>query len=145
MGRLRRLGPIIEAADKRALQAALEMVDLQVQRKRLYGELSGGERQRVLIARALVSQPNLLIMDEPTANIDLAGEGDLERLFAQLHTRMATILITHDLGMVGALTQRVICVNRLVQSHPVEGLTVETLTRLFGGHTQLVRHDIHGG
>ena len=78
--------------------------------------LSGGEMQRVLLARALVRQPGLLVLDEPTQGMDVAGEQDLYRFLESLRTEwhMGLLLVSHDLHFVMETTDRVICLNHHV-------------------------------
>lgn len=127
--------------DRRAAIDALEQVDMAEQQRRPFSALSGGQRQRVLIARALCCQPELLVLDEPTSNIDTAVEARLIELLEQLNRRMAIVMVSHDLGIVSKLVKRVICVNRLVLSHPTSELTGETIRDLYGSEVCLVRHD----
>ena len=76
--------------------------------------LSGGERQRVLLARALLRRPQLLVLDEPTQGVDFAGEAALYQLIGELRTRhgYGVLMISHDLHLVMAATDRVVCLNQ---------------------------------
>jgi zinc transport system ATP-binding protein len=109
MGRLMPLSRKFSAQDRAAVEEAMEQAEITDLAKRPYRALSGGQRRRTLVARALAARPELLILDEPTANMDQESE---ERLFATLGKLKgsATILIvTHDTGFVSALTDRVLC------------------------------------
>jgi zinc transport system ATP-binding protein len=141
MGRLGpRIGPY-RRQDRNLARAALAEVGLEELEGRPFSTLSGGQRQRVLIARALAGDPRLLILDEPTANVDAAVESRLSSLLQRLNERMTILLITHDLGFVSDAVQRVICVNRWVKVHPTEEVTPEMITGLYGGSVRVVRHD----
>jgi zinc transport system ATP-binding protein len=141
MGRLRPgIGPY-RREDRRAARAALAEVGLEELEGRPFAALSGGQRQRVLIARALAADPRLLILDEPTANVDAAVESRLTTLLGGLNERMTIILITHDLGFVSDMVQHVVCVNRWVKVHPTEEVTPQMITGLYGGNVRIVRHD----
>ncbi len=107
--------------------------------KRPFSDLSGGERQRVLVARALACEPQFLILDEPTANIDLAVEAQLIESLARLRERMTILMVTHDLDLVAALGDSVLCVNHLVHRHPLP-LSGETIQEIFSGRRRL-EHD----
>ena len=79
-------------------------------------KLSGGELRRVLLLRALLTKPNLLVLDEPTAGVDVSGQGELYRLLKKLseELRFAVLMVSHDLYVVMASTDRVICLNHHV-------------------------------
>ena len=107
---------------------------------RPFSALSGGQRQRVLIARALCCQPDLLLLDEPTANVDSLVEARLFDELRQLAARMTIVLVSHDLGFVTNLVERVICVNRQAVAHPASQLTAELIREMYGGEVNVVRH-----
>jgi zinc transport system ATP-binding protein len=142
MGRLGpRWGGPYSAKDRQAARDALEELGLADAARRPFANLSGGQRQRVLIARALAGQPDLLLLDEPTANVDAAGEARLFTTLQQLNRRMTIVLVSHDLGFVAECVERVICVNRRVVIHPTRELTGEIISELYGEDLRLVRHD----
>jgi zinc transport system ATP-binding protein len=141
MGRLApRIGPY-RRRDHEAARAALAEVGVAELENRPFAALSGGQRQRVLIARALAGDPRLLILDEPTANVDAAVESRLSSLLKKLNERMTILLITHDLGFVSESVRHVVCVNRWVKVHPTEEVTPEMISGLYGGNVRIVRHD----
>ncbi|MDR9501023.1 MAG: metal ABC transporter ATP-binding protein [Desulfurivibrionaceae bacterium] len=123
-----------------ALNALAEMgvADLA---KRPFGALSGGQRQRVLIARALACEPELLLLDEPTANVDPAVENQLVEILHTLAAKITVLTVTHDLGFVSQQVDRVICVNRIVKVHPTSEITGEIIQDIYGGDLKMVRHD----
>ena len=142
MGRLHRLGVGRYAHRcKEAVMRALEELRLADLALRPFNALSGGQRQRVLIARALVSDPELLLLDEPTANIDAAAGNRILELLGELNRRMTIIMVSHDFGVVSGMAGSVICVNRDVAIHPTADLTGDTIRELYGGDFRLVRHD----
>jgi len=145
MGRLHRhaIWGRYDKADREAAAAALTEVNLLTHADRTFASLSGGQRQRVLVARALAAQPELLILDEPMANIDPAGQSDLQELLQQLHTRLTIAMVTHDMGFVFRLVNRVVCVNRRVWLHPTSELTGESIVELYGSGVHMIRHDQH--
>lgn len=89
---------------------ALEKVEIAHLKDQAFGTLSGGQMQRALIARALVSDPQLLLLDEPTANVDIKAEGDIYRLIQQLQGNLTILMVTHHLQAAIEYVQRVICV-----------------------------------
>ncbi|WP_433021081.1 metal ABC transporter ATP-binding protein [Kribbella sp. CA-294648] len=109
----RRLFRPLSSADRTAITEALEIVDMTAQRKDGVAELSGGQQQRVLIARALVSDPELLILDEPTAGVDLASQAVFADAIRQRVARGTTVvMVSHDLGPMDALIDRSIILRR---------------------------------
>lgn len=107
--------------DIEAALAALDQVGLLGFDKRSFGTLSGGQAQRVLIARALVSQPELLLLDEPTASVDSQAEADIYGLLKKLKGQMTILMITHDLRAAIDNVGRVFCVQgTLIALNPEE-------------------------
>jgi len=127
--------------DYDAAYAALADLGLEPYAHASFAELSGGQQQRVLIARALVSAVKLLIMDEPTANIDAQVENNFMELLQNLNKRMAVILVTHDLGFTSRFFKSVVCVNNWVHIHPTSEITGEIIQDMYGADFQMVRHD----
>lgn len=139
MGRARLLGigrrPV--AADRVAAREALERVGASGLARRSVGALSGGERQRVLLARTLVADPDLYLLDEPANGVDPATEEQLMALLERLAADGRTVIVaTHDLAGVMAHFQRVVCMNRgIVADGPVSILRDDAVLRAtYGGH-----------
>jgi zinc transport system ATP-binding protein len=127
-------------ADRRAAGDALAKVGMSEFGRRPFASLSGGQRQRVLIARALCCNPDLLLLDEPTSNVDTLVEGQLLDLLRELNRRMTIVMVSHDLGFVSELVDRVICVNRRVVVHPTGAMTGDAIRDIYGGEVRRVRH-----
>lgn len=140
MGRLKRGSLFYNNSDREAAIEALKNVDLIGFEKRHFSELSGGQRQRVLIARAIACQPKVLLLDEPTSNIDKATENRLYELLFRLNENITIILISHDLTFVSENVKKVICVNREVKIHPTGYLESNTVNTLFGRPVKVVNH-----
>lgn len=104
------------ARDRQAALEALENVGLASLYKHPFGTLSGGQAQRVLIARALVSQPQILLLDEPTASVDSQAEADIYAILKTLQGQMTVLMVTHDLGVAINQVERVLCVQGQVLS-----------------------------
>ena len=143
MGRLgtRRAWGRYGRTDRRIATQALEDVGLMDLRHRPLSALSGGQRQRVMLARALACEPGLLLLDEPTANVDVAVQEDLYQLLERLNERMTVIVVTHDVGVVSQIFKTVICVNRNVYVHPTSSLSGDMIRDLYEHDVRIVRHD----
>jgi len=100
--------------DRKKAMEALEMVGIVDLKNRAFGTLSGGQAQRCLIARALVSSPQLLLLDEPTANVDSQVEADIYQLLKKLQKTITILMVTHDLQAVINHVQQVYCVQGVV-------------------------------
>lgn len=103
--------------------------------------LSGGQLQRVMLARALVSQPDMLLLDEPTSNIDTRLESEIFDLLRELNKRMAIIVVSHDIGFISGYVERVACLNRTLVCHDTESMDGRTLQELYGSDVHMVAHN----
>ncbi len=140
MGRIeRRLFGPYRSEDKEAAIDALTEVEMQDFSERPFSELSGGQRQRVLIARALGTSPDMLILDEPTANIDPEQEHQLNKILEKLKERMTIIMVTHD--YVSEIVQEVVCINRGLEIHPTSRLDSHGFEHVYNASGRIVRHD----
>ena len=140
LGKAGAIGPYARS-DRMAAAAALEQVGLYPLRKRGFSDLSGGQRQRVLIARALAAKPDVLLLDEPTANLDIGVEAEFQDLLQHLGDRMTLVVVSHDVGFVSQLVDKVVCVRSTVAVHPMAELTGEMMRDLYGQDVRLIRHD----
>lgn len=120
------------ADERRDAIEALETVGLGHKVGALFSELSGGERQRVLIAQALCHETDLLLLDEPTANVDAATEADLYDLFQTLNETKTIMIVSHNLRVVIAHATHILCVNRVVDLHDVASDAVAKLEPIAG-------------
>ena len=145
MGRLhtsRTFGPY-RRRDKQAVQRVLEEVGIGGLSRRQFSELSSGQQQRALIARALVGEPDLLLLDEPTSNLDVVIEGSIHHLLCQLNTRASVVTVSHDVSFVSQCVKTVVCVNRRVWVHPTHELTGDLISEVYGGNVRMVHHGHH--
>ena len=106
---------------------AMKAVSIDDLAEKKFGELSVGQKQRCLIARALVSEPKILLLDEPTASVDNTVEKDIYELFRSLNEKMTIILVSHDPGLISSNVNRVVCVNRQLVSHNIDEISWDTL------------------
>lgn len=131
------LGRYPSGVKQRALQA-LEKVGLASKEKAAFGTLSGGEAQRALIARAIVNQPRMLILDEPTANIDPQGEEEIHKLLLGLSKTITILMVTHDLQTIIDKVGKLLCVQRKVTCLKAKEVCEHFALGLY--HTPLTSH-----
>lgn len=138
-------GPLLgwyRAADHAAARRVLaEVAALDLAGRRI-GTLSGGQLQRVLLARALVAEPRILILDEPTANIDQRMEGDIFDLLARLNARLTILVVSHDIAFISGYVDRVACLSRTLVCHGTDSVDGNLVHRLYGDNIRQVAH--HG-
>jgi len=128
-------------ADHEAAHMAMEETQIRDLGDRVLVTLSGGQLQRVLIARALVCEPEILVLDEPTANIDLRIEVDIFELLKRLCERMTILVVSHDLGFISQYVTRVACLNRTLVCHPTSAISGAMIEQLYGGPVRMIHHD----
>lgn len=114
-------------ADKMKAHALLEQMGISDLASRPIGEVSGGQMQRALLCRAIISEPKLLILDEPTNFVDNRFEHEFYRMVQSLSKRMAIVIVSHDLGTISSVVKSIVCVNRHVHRHNSNTLTEEQL------------------
>ncbi len=146
MGRIQRSGmwPWPSREDKERLNAILEQLGIADLAGRHIRDLSGGQQQRVFLARALIAEPELLVLDEPTTGVDMRTAENILHMLGELNHRGITILIsTHDLNTAAAHLPWVICINRriIAQGSPEEVFTVETMNETYQGDMLVMRQD----
>ncbi|MFQ5491611.1 MAG: metal ABC transporter ATP-binding protein [Phycisphaerae bacterium] len=143
MGRLGRSAPWgpFGKSDRAAALEALDSVGLADVAGRSLSALSSGQKQRVLIARALACEPELLLLDEPTANLDARAEDDLYTLLHRLNASMTVVQVSHDVSFVTGFVRKAICVNRTVAVHATEAVTGDVISAMYGHDVRRVRHD----
>ena len=141
MGRLAKSNLWFSKKDKVEVLTAIDEVGMTAFVNTEFNELSGGQKQRILIARALCSSPDLLLLDEPTANVDHQTEENLFSILQKLNTKMTILLVSHDLGFVSKYVKSVICVNRQVVIHPTTLINGAMIKDIYHGDLKMVRHD----
>ena len=120
----------------------LEKVGITDLANRQISELSGGEFQKMLIARALATNPKLLLLDEPTASVDAASRDQIYGLLAELNKNMTIILVTHDLLAVSSQVTRLACLNGQLVYHGEPELTEKVVNNLYGCPVDLIAHGV---
>ena len=150
MGRLAKKGffAFYNDEDKRKVQEAMEKMSVWQLRYRLVGELSGGQRQRVMIARALASDPSILILDEPNTGVDIISQKIFYNLLRELHKndRITILFITHDIGVIADDITKLVTINQSAQvcTDPKEALSCENVSELYGVEAHLLANHKKG-
>ncbi len=144
MGRLRQRGILrsFNSEDEQAVEQVSQQMKIEQYLDALIGELSGGQLQRVLIARALISTPQMLILDEPTASIDADSRNLLKSILDELNQQIPIILITHDTSAISPNVTKIICINRIAYVHGPGEVDHATLEKVYGCPVELIAHGI---
>lgn len=125
--------------DRNRAMALIEHTGIAEVAQKPVGEISGGQMQRALLARAIISDPKLLILDEPTNFVDNRFEKELYQTLRELNDRMAIIMVSHDIGTISSVVKEIVCVNRNVHRHRSNILTPEQL-RNYDCPIQVISH-----
>ena len=144
-GRLSRIGgPVrrFSREDREASRKALERTGILHLSGRPLSDLSGGEQQRAIIARALVGDPDLLILDEPMVYVDTPTEVQLFDMLEGLLASMTILLVTHDIGAISPHVTRVACLNGRIFTHDTNEISEEMLTAAYHCPVDLIAHGI---
>ena len=131
---------VLGKADRQAARRALREVEADDLADRQIASLSGGQLQRVLMARALVSDPKILILDEPTANIDQRLEGEIFDLLNAFNTRMTILVVSHDIAFISSYVGRVACINRTLVCHGTDAVDGQVIQDLYGEDVRMIAH-----
>ena len=128
--------------DLKAVHDALKDVDMLDLGDRQISRLSGGQMQRVFIARAIVREPRLLLLDEPMASIDPELQNSFYQLLSRLKNRMAVVLVSHDVGAVSTQVDKIACLNRKLYYHGPAEYAAEGLEEIYHCPIELITHGI---
>lgn len=133
--------------DKQKVMGALKAVGMEAFIHRNIGELSGGQQQRVFIARALVSEPSLLILDEPTVGVDAKNVNAFYQMLEELNKDrgITLLLVTHDVGTISEKVSHVACINKQLHFHgdteEFEQLQADGMSDLYGYGVHILAHN----
>lgn len=129
--------------DKNVEKRAFELLDslsiIHLADKKM-GELSGGQKQRTLIARALMSDPEILLLDEPMASLDFSVEEDIYQLLKKINENKTIVFVTHDIGIISAYVNRITCLNVCACTHTIEEMNEQSLVEVFTGSLHKIKH-----
>lgn len=118
---------------------ALDRVGMAALKSRPVGELSGGEFQRTLLARAIISSPKLLVLDEPDTHVDNQFETELYSLLKELNSEMTILLVSHDIGIISPYIKTIACVNRDLHYHTSNEISEEQL-KVYNCPIEIITH-----
>jgi len=137
----------LNSKDKEMIEIALDSATIGDLRDKNLSELSGGQRQRVMIARALVSNPQILILDEPSTGVDIASQEKFYQFLKGLNMEqnLTIIFITHDLGVIADDVTNVLAVNQnlVFRGTAQEILSCESMSELYGTKSHIIGHHNH--
>jgi zinc transport system ATP-binding protein len=144
MGRLGDRGLLqrYRASDDALVAEALRDVDMLHLRDRPVGALSGGQRQRVYVARALATDPRILLLDEPLSSVDPQASSDIYALLSRLNERMTILLISHDMSAISAHVKTVGCLSRRLFYHGQKRITPDMMQAAYGCPIDLIAHGV---
>ena len=126
--------------DKRIAGETLETVGMREHQNRQIGSLSGGQQQRVFIARALATDPKLLLLDEPVDSVDPVMQTEFYELLEGLRQKMAIVLVSHDISAVSIYVDKIACLNRQLYYHGSKEISQEVLESTYKCPIQLITH-----
>ncbi|MEG1528149.1 MAG: ABC transporter ATP-binding protein [Clostridia bacterium] len=143
-GFMKRLRPFYNYTKQEKLEAnqQLERLGILHLANRQITELSGGEFQRMLVARALVSKPKLLLLDEPTASCDTASCDKIYEILADLNKTISIVLVTHDMLAISSKVKTIACLNQTLVYHGTPELDQPTVNKLYGCPVDLIAHGV---
>lgn len=144
MGRLRREGGKLRYSkhDRELTRQALERMGVWKYRNRRIGDLSGGQIQRIFIARSLATDPEILIMDEPTSSVDTQGQAELYEFLKELNKTMTIVIVTHDVSVLHTYIETVACVAQTLHYHDKSEITPDMMEKAYPCTVELLAHGI---
>jgi len=131
----------MSSADKKRTREVIDDLGLTGMERKSLNELSGGQLQRVLLGRAIIGDPKLLLLDEPANFVDSTFENDFYEKLRELNKQMAILMVSHDIGMISSHVKSYACVNRELHYHPSSEITNDQLLA-YGCPIQLITHGV---
>lgn len=131
-----------DSEDRKVVQALMEKLEVLDLKDRQIGGLSGGQMQRVLIARALAMEPEILLLDEPTASLDAHYKTEIYSVLKELNKDITVIIVTHDTGVISSYVNSIACLNRKLYYHGEGELDNSVIQQAYGCPVDLIGHGI---
>lgn len=128
--------------DRETARQALERVGMWGYRDRQMGDLSGGQRQRVFMARAIVSNPKILLLDEPTSSVDTKGQTEFYEFLKEINNEVTIVVVSHDIMVLSSYVKSVACVSRDVHFHDAPEVTQGMIEQAYHCPVELVAHGL---
>ncbi|MCM2466962.1 metal ABC transporter ATP-binding protein [Methanoculleus oceani] len=142
LGHITRRPRRYDGKDLARTEEALETMRIADLADRQIRDLSGGEQQRTIIARALVGDPKVLLLDEPTVYVDAPTAAQFYEVLDRLRDRMAIVLVTHDIGVIPEHVTRVACLNRHLYTHDTNEIASDMLEAAYHCPVDLIAHGV---
>lgn len=139
LGKTRNIGGYTQK-DQHIAHEMLQQLEVGHLAKKSINALSGGQLQRVMIARALVSEPKLLLLDEPTANIDIHAEKNIFSFLKDINQEVTILVVSHDIGFISHYIKRVACINQTLICHQTSSLNSKDIHELYDLHVNIIQH-----
>jgi zinc transport system ATP-binding protein len=146
MGRIAKRGFFKKESpeDLQAIEDAMKKMNVTYLKDKLIGDLSGGQRQRVMIARALASKPEVIILDEPNTGVDAVSQQRFYSLLKELNEKekLTILFITHDIGVIANDIDSILCINQglLSCNSPHEAMSCSSMSKLYGIDAHIMHH-----
>jgi len=141
LGCRRPLQPITDA-DREIIHFTLSQVEMDQLQNRAIGDLSVGQRQRVYIARALATDPQILLLDEPTASVDPQVAGMIYELLEKINQTVTIVMVSHDMNAISAHVKSIGCINRRLYYHGDKEITEDMLESIYECPVDLIAHGL---